>query len=44
MDCRAYPDEKGIETQNDEGDGAEDPGDCRAYPDEKGIETRAPCR
>ena len=39
--CRAYPDEKGIETfhqcqQRDSEEGL----DCRAYPDEKGIETR----
>ena len=38
-DCRAYPDEKGIETDPF----VLEPGDatsyCRAYPDEKGIET-----
>gem|GEM_PF-2896253 len=37
-DCRAYPDEKGIETY-DQGTEKSQPPDCRAYPDEKGIET-----
>jgi len=38
--CRAYPDEKGIETFDmlfPFGHGQRQ--DCRAYPDEKGIET-----
>ena len=40
LNCRAYPDEKGIETtiylsRSPSASG----GDCRAYPDEKGIET-----
>ena len=36
--CRAYPDEKGIETDCF-GRGYNIGPDCRAYPDEKGIET-----
>jgi len=36
--CRAYPDEKGIETQLS-GSANFQAGHCRAYPDEKGIET-----
>ena len=39
LDCRAYPDEKGIETQNGLSIPASPLADCRAYPDEKGIET-----
>ena len=38
-DCRAYPDEKGIETVACEGVAGDRAYDCRAYPDEKGIET-----
>ena len=36
--CKAYPDEKGIETHVDARPIALNP-DCKAYPDEKGIET-----
>ena len=38
--CKAYPDEKGIETERHLTTSA-DPNavDCKAYPDEKGIET-----
>ena len=39
--CRAYPDEKGIETQDFLIHLQHDVHkNCRAYPDEKGIETR----
>ena len=43
--CRAYPDEKGIETRwQDLWHSSQQP-NCRAYPDEKGIETEnATCR
>jgi len=37
--CRAYPDEKGIETPEPEQAAQYDVTNCRAYPDEKGIET-----
>ncbi len=37
--CRAYPDEKGIETINHSVYGVRSVSNCRAYPDEKGIET-----
>ena len=38
--CRAYPDEKGIETMEMGLTAEATTGmDCRAYPDEKGIET-----
>ncbi len=39
--CRAYPDEKGIETDST-ARATKEAIDCRAYPDEKGIET-IPC-
>ncbi len=40
IDCRAYPDEKGIETKSQMAEEQKIPiSDCRAYPDEKGIET-----
>ena len=40
QDCRAYPDEKGIETMWMVEHEPEDYEHyCRAYPDEKGIET-----
>ena len=39
-DCKAYPDEKGIETSHRPWR-SEDRSDCKAYPDEKGIETLA---
>ena len=39
-DCKAHPDEKGIETGFDGGDKALSK-DCKAHPDEKGIETVA---
>ena len=38
-DCRAYPDEKGIETDLRVNVELKEIPDCRAYPDEKGIET-----
>ena len=42
--CRAYPDEKGIETQKNGTTWREAiPPYCRAYPDEKGIETTRTC-
>ena len=37
--CRAYPDEKGIETINNFESPYTYVAHCRAYPDEKGIET-----
>jgi len=37
--CRAYPDEKGIETHIRGIKRSPRRYDCRAYPDEKGIET-----
>ena len=37
--CRAYPDEKGIETRSIRRAYRRDAQNCRAYPDEKGIET-----
>jgi hypothetical protein len=41
MDCKAHPDEKGIETPGHNDDyGAV--GHCKAHPDEKGIETFCP--
>jgi len=36
--CKAYPDEKGIETQESI-TVQSSYSDCKAYPDEKGIET-----
>jgi len=40
MNCRAYPDEKGIETCHTcFATANRNPANCRAYPDEKGIET-----
>ena len=39
FDCRAYPDEKGIETATVPCTSSLVPEYCRAYPDEKGIET-----
>jgi len=40
LDCKAYPDEKGIETTPiNQTPGTDVPIDCKAYPDEKGIET-----
>ena len=38
-DCRAYPDEKGIETASSGLMACNALQHCRAYPDEKGIET-----
>ena len=38
-DCRAYPDEKGIETTTVIKEIKDEIVNCRAYPDEKGIET-----
>ena len=40
-DCRAYPDEKGIETDAWLAKSWSSSIYCRAYPDEKGIETRS---
>ena len=42
-DCRAYPDEKGIETEFPDIYATWDFYHCRAYPDEKGIETVKVC-
>ena len=39
--CRAYPDEKGIETDAWLAKSWSSSIYCRAYPDEKGIETRS---
>ncbi len=39
QNCRAYPDEKGIETFNESFRQHNGLIYCRAYPDEKGIET-----
>ena len=39
LDCRAYPDEKGIETAFSFAISFIHSSNCRAYPDEKGIET-----
>ena len=39
MDCKAYPDEKGIETRFPGPSTPNQWADCKAYPDEKGIET-----
>jgi len=38
VDCKAHPDEKGIETHDFPKNGLI-VGDCKAHPDEKGIET-----
>ena len=40
-DCRAYPDEKGIETTDQPICSITNEKHCRAYPDEKGIETHS---
>jgi len=37
--CKAYPDEKGIETWSWKSGPCQLPIHCKAYPDEKGIET-----
>ena len=37
--CKAYPDEKGIETRMYDGWIIAASANCKAYPDEKGIET-----
>ena len=37
--CKAYPDEKGIETGMSADELVRLKQDCKAYPDEKGIET-----
>ena len=39
--CKAYPDEKGIETMASPSMSMERTRNCKAYPDEKGIETVA---
>ena len=38
-DCKAHPDEKGIETRTWGALSSIGPQDCKAHPDEKGIET-----
>jgi len=40
--CKAYPDEKGIETKALNRQEYGRSGHCKAYPDEKGIETTIP--
>ena len=39
FNCKAYPDEKGIETSEAAGGFRGIQYHCKAYPDEKGIET-----
>jgi len=39
INCKAYPDEKGIETKKEDATRHLPACYCKAYPDEKGIET-----